>query len=37
MELTKELKEKINNYFANISAEDVIALAIEKYAFKEKE
>lgn len=35
MKLTKELKEKIDRYFDNISAEELYNLAVNKYGFTE--
>jgi hypothetical protein len=35
MELTKELKERIDNYFDNISSKDLLELAVSKYGFSE--
>lgn len=37
MKLTKELKEKIDNYFDNISPEELYDLAVTKYSFEEEE
>jgi hypothetical protein len=37
MKLTKELKERIDNYFNNISAEELYDLAVTKYSFEEEE
>ena len=35
MKLTKDLKEKIDNYFDNISAEELFKISILKYDFAE--
>ena len=34
MKLNKEIKEKIDNYFDNITSEDLLNLATNKYNFK---
>jgi len=33
MKLTKELKSKIDNYFDNITSEELYAISVEKYGF----
>lgn len=35
MKLTKDIKERIDNYFKNISAEELYDTAVKKYGFKE--
>lgn len=37
MKLSKELKERIDNYFDNISAEELYEIAIKKYRFQQIE
>ena len=35
MKLTKELKERIDNYFDNISAKELFEISVNKYNFCE--
>ncbi len=35
MKLNKEIKEKIDNYFNNISAEELYRVSVEEYGFIE--
>lgn len=35
MKLTEEIKNKIDNYFDNISAEELYEVAVKKYGFEE--
>lgn len=35
MKLTEELKQKIDNYFEHISAEELYRISVEKYGFTE--
>ena len=35
MKLTEEIKSKIDNYFDNISAQELYEVAVSKYGFKE--
>lgn len=35
MKLNKNLKERIDNYFDNISAEELFSIAVTKYKFTE--
>jgi hypothetical protein len=35
MKLNKKLKERIDNYFDNISAEELFGIAVTKYKFTE--
>ena len=34
MKLDKNIKERIDNYFKNITSEELLTLAVEKYGFK---
>lgn len=36
MKLTKEIKERIDKYFENISAEDLYEVSVTKYSFEEE-